>query len=220
MLSYTFIEGFLEKHLEKNKVIALGTSMTSQKIIKQMALHNVIKDLKLRIVPTSLEIAHVLSEFNIPLAKPEEHIDLVIEFGSFADKFCNYVKTDTTSLVIDKIIANMASKVFVFLEAEKYENYYDLTIPFEVSTFCIKHTLNSLSAFGEAKLRKKDGRAVRTVGGNYLIDLELNKSISFDDLEYKTRQIPGVFETGCFLGEADKIYLVHKNKIEKKLDRL
>ncbi len=220
MLSYTFIEGFLEKHLDKNKVVALGTSKTSLKVIKQMALHNIIKDLKLKVVPTSLEIAHTLNDFDIPLSKPGDHIDLVIEFASFADSFFNYVKTDTSSLVIDKIITNMASKVVVFLESGRYENYYDLKVPFEVSTFCVKNTLNNLSAFGEVTLRKKGSELARTVGGNYLIDLELNKRISFDDLDYKTRQIPGVFETGLFIGQADKIYLVNKNKIEKKADRL
>jgi len=220
MLSYTFIEGFLEKHLAKNTTIALGTSVTSLKVLKQLALHNIIKDLNLKIVPTSLEIGHTISEFGLSLAKPESKIDLVIEFASFADSFFNYVKQDSSSLVIDKIIADMGSKVFVFLESSKYENYYDLKVPFEVSTFCVKHTLNSLSAFGETQLRKNGKFPVRTVGGNYIIDLELNGRISFDDLDYKTRQIPGVFETGAFLGQADRVYLVNKSKIIKKEDRL
>lgn len=220
MLSYTFIEGFLEKHLKKNTIIALGTSETSAKILKQLALHNVIKDLNIKVVPTSLEIGHLLSEFGLSMAKPDEHIDLVVEFASFADSFFNYIKYDSQSLVVDKIIADMASKVFIFLESEKYENFYSLKIPFEVSTFCVKHTLNALSAFGDAHIRTKGKFPVRTVGGNYIIDLELNKQVSFDDLDYKTRQIPGVFETGIFLGQADRIYLVYKSKIIKKGDRL
>jgi len=220
MLSYTFIEGFLEKHLEKNKTIALGTSSTSVKVIKQMALHNVVKELKLKVIPTSLEIAHILTEFGIPFARPDDNIDLAIEFVDFADPLFNYIKQDTTSLVIDKIIAHNASQVFVFLEANKFENYYDLNIPFEVSTFGLKSTVNALSGFGDVQVRMKNKEKARTVGGHYILDLQVSQRMSFDDLDYNTRKIPGILETGLFNGLADKVYTVSKSKIIKKADRL
>ena len=70
------------------------------------------------------------------------------------------------------------------------------------------------------KIRKKGKEFVRTVGGHYLVDLDIHKRFSFDDLDYNIRRIPGVLETGFFIGLADKINVVHNSKIIVKKNRL
>ena len=39
---------------------------------------------------------------------------------------------------------------------------------------------------------------------------------SLDDLEYQTKEIPGVLETGLFIGYADRIVLMDGKKITVK----
>ena len=217
MLGPKNIEEFLENYIKKDMVIALGTSKTAHKVIGELALKNVLNDLNVTIVPTSLDIANIASEYKIKVGNIEDNIDLIIEFASIVDPLYNYAKEGTQSLIRDKLIAYHAKEVIVFIEDFNIQKQI-LKFPVEISKYGHKKTLAALESFGKATLRKEKNGLVKTLGQNYLIDLELNKTFSYDDLEFKVKEIPGVLETGLFINLADKIYKVGKKEIEKIVD--
>lgn len=217
MLSAKFIERFLESKIQKNQVIALGTNKTAFKVIRELALKDVIKDLNLKIVPTSVAIAELAHHYNLKLVDPCEKIDLAIDFASTVDPFFNYTKKDTESLIRDKLVMYHAKEVIVFVEKENITKRIT-NFPVEASKFGINQTLNALDTFGTATLRKEKNKPVKTIGQNYIIDLEVEKIYSHDDLDFRMNAIPGILETGLFVNLADKIYSVERKHIKKVAD--
>jgi len=89
-------------------------------------------------------------------------------------------------------------------------------IPFEIDSFGAERTLLQLDEFGEASFRlKESGERYTTESGNYIVDVRFDQVYSLEDLEYDTKKIPGVIETGLFLGYADRI-LLHNDRVEVK----
>jgi ribose 5-phosphate isomerase A len=216
MISEDYIEKFLEDKLEKNTILALGTSSTSHKVLKKLAVKNILQDYNIKLIPSSLDIAQLAKEYEIDLVEIK-NADLVIEFASNADIIYNYAKTKTQSLIRDKVIAYHAKEVIVFIEKENY-NLRINEFPVEVDRFGIDKTLNALRVFGEAEIRHNEkGQKVKTLTQNYLIDMKVSKEYSYDDLEFKIKEIPGVLETGLFLGYADKIFSVDKRHNIKEM---
>ena len=75
-----------------------------------------------------------------------------------------------------------------------------------------------LEKLGKATLREKKGKPFKTETGHYVIDVKVDEIYSLEDLEFQAKDIPGVLETGLFIGYADRI-LIHSNKL-KMLSRL
>ena len=69
---------------------------------------------------------------------------------------------------------------------------------------------------GEANLRKKLGKPVRTETNHYIIDVKIDEIYGLDDLEFKAKDVPGVLETGLFIGYADRILLHGKKGLQVK----
>jgi len=214
MLSARFIEGFLEHKIKKNMTVALGTSKTAYKVIRELALKDVLKNLNVKVMPTSLDIAELCHHYGLKLANGNEKIDLVIEFASSVDHLYNYTKSDTQSLIRDQLIAYYAKELIVFVE--KANIHAKITeIPVEVATFGLEKTLNALDVFGKAKVRMNGKKPFKTLGQNQIVDLKLDKVYDYQDLDLRIKEIPGVLETGLFVNMADRIFIVDKKKLSK-----
>jgi len=217
MLEEEIIEALIDRYLRNNVTIALGTSIHSEAFLKKIALKAAEKGFNIRIVPTSLKLAALCTSLKLPIASiNDKEIDIAFEFASMVDTQFNFIKRDSTSLIRDKMIAQSAVELIVVTEKENYVKRLHGTIPFEVDSFGAERTLLQLDEFGEASFRlKKNGERFTTESGNYIIDVKFDQIYSLEDLEYDTKKIPGVIETGLFLGSADRI-LLHNDKIEVK----
>ncbi len=209
MLNTHYIQDFLKTHIKPNSTIALGTSSTAHKMIKELAIHNIISNLNLKIVPTSTDIAHLSHEFGFQLSEIKDRIDLVIEFADYANSHFDFIKVNTQSLIRDKMICHFAKKVFVFVSSEDYNTHIP-RIQIVVSRFGIEMIETELSGIGLAKIRTNKREKVKTLETNYIIDLKLDKRFDFEDLDFKLKHIPGVLETGLFSNCADKLFTVHQ----------
>lgn len=217
MLEEEIIEALIEKYLRNNAMIALGTSTHSETFLKKIALKITEKELKVKIVPTSLELATLCTSLKLPIASiNDREIDVAFEFASMVDNQFNFVKRDSKSLIRDKMIAQSATELIVVAEKKDYVKRLQGVIPFEIDSFGAERTLLQLDEFGEASFRlKENGERFTTESGNYIVDVKFDQIYSLEDLEYDTKKIPGVIETGLFLGFADRL-LLHNDKIEVK----
>ena len=64
------------------------------------------------------------------------------------------------------------------------------------------------------ELREKNNAAFKTETGNYVIDVDVDEIYSLEDLEFQSKDVPGVLETGLFIGYADRV-LLHNGKLQK-----
>ncbi len=215
----TVVDVLVEKYISKKDVVAFGSSELSEKILKKLAVDVEEAGLSIKVVPTSMEIAALLSDLKIPSAKIDDaDIDLAIEFADLVDSGFNYVKRDSSSLVRDKMIAQSAEELIIVAKEKNYVKFLSGRVPFEIAKFGFKKTVDQLEALGKARIRKKGKKSsqlYQTETGHYIVDVEVDKIYSLDDLDYQAKHIPGVLETGLFIGYADRIIL-HNRKIEVK----
>ncbi len=220
MLDTKYIRNFIIHNIKPKYTIALGTSKTSYKVLKELAITNIIQELDVSIIPTSIDIAELAREFEMKIVPLKKRIDLTIEFADYADKYFNYVKTNTQSLIRDKLIAKYTKNCFVFVDKENYNKNLP-AIPLEVSKFGLPLIETELFNFGQTNIRKSPlGNKVKTLESNYLLDLQLNiKYFDFEDFDFKLKQLPGVLETGLFF-DADKLFTVTKKEIKQELNKI
>lgn len=217
MLEEEVIDALVDKYLRNKATIALGTSTHSETFLKKIAIKVVDKELNVKIVPTSFELATLCTSLKLPIASiNDKEIDVAFEFASMVDNQFNFIKRDSKSLIRDKMIAQSATELIVVAEKKDYVKRLQGIIPFEIDSFGAERTLLQLDEFGEASFRlKENGERFTTESGNYIVDVKFDQVYSLEDLEYDTKKIPGVIETGLFLGAADRL-LLHNDKIEVK----
>jgi ribose 5-phosphate isomerase A len=210
------IESLALHYIKSGMILALGTSEHSETFLKKIAFGIEEKNLKVSVVPTSHKMAVLLADLKIPVASLNEHeIDVAFEFVSQADKDFNFVKTDSTSLVRDKMIAQSAEELIVVANKKDFVEKISGIIPFEIVHFGWKRTLIQLEKLGEARLRKINGKEYRTESNNLIADVKIDDIYDLYEIEFQAKEIPGVIETGLFIGYADRIIL-HNHGIEVK----
>jgi len=216
-LEEEIVDAILHRYVTGEKVVlSFGTGPLSEKFVKKIAFRIETEGLNAKVVPTSAHIAGILSELNIPTTTlNESEIDLAIELVDLVDRHFNFIKRDSISLVRDKMIAQSAEELIVIAREKNYVKELCGEIPFEVTPFGWKLTLTQLEKFGEAVLRATGAVPFRTETNNYIVDVFIDEIFSLDELETNAKNIPGVIETGLFIGYADRV-LLHNGKIHAK----
>ena len=208
------IEAFVSRYISSNMVLSFGTGSESTKFVKKLALRAEEENLDVSVVPTNNRIAETVEELGIKMVSVNDReIDLAVEFADAVDKDFNFIEIDSGSFVRDKMIAQSAAELIVITEEKNYGKTLSGLIPLEVCVFCWKRTLLQLEKLGKARLRQRSGRPLKTETGHYIIDVNVDEVYSLEDLEFQAKDIPGVLETGLFIGYADRI-LLHNGKLQ------
>lgn len=211
------IDELLKKYVKEKQVIAFGSSEHGERFAKKLALKMEAEGFKVKVVPTSARIAEICHEMYIPTTTlNDDEVDIAIEFVDLVNEDFDFIKRDSHSLVRDKMIAQSAAELIIVTEKKNYMKRWFGKIPFEVTQFGWKHSLIELEKFGKANLRKKLMQPYTTESGNYIIDVEIDEIFDLDELEIATKRIPGVLESGLFIGYADRVLLQDEKKIEMK----
>ena len=216
MLNEQAIEQFIVKYVKDGDVVSIGTSVIGEKFLVKLALaleHEHIPINTIKFVPTSHRLAAIAGQLGMEMTSlNEDEIDVAFEFVDQIDNDFNFIKRNSYSLVRDKMIAQSASILVAIVEQEDAMRKLQGRIPFEITSFGWKRTVNQLEMFGQARLRTEKNIPFKTESGNYIADVNIDRIFSLEDVEYKAKEIPGVLETGLFLGYADKI-VIHNKKI-------
>ncbi|MCR4368439.1 MAG: ribose 5-phosphate isomerase A [archaeon] len=205
------IEGIIARYIKDGDVVSVGSSALGEKFIKKLALsleEESVPINSIEFVPTSMRTAAIASSLGLPIADiNEREVDVAVEFADMVDGDYNFIKRDSASFVRDKMIAQSAAILIIVCDEKNLVGKLRGRIPFEIATFGWKRTMNQLDGLGKAKRRMNGSLPFKTETGHYVIDADVDKIFSYEDLEFETKNIPGVLETGLFVGFADKILL-------------
>lgn len=217
MISEEILDAFVARYVKSGQTISIATGSHALALLKKVAFAIEEKKLNnIQLIPTSQSIGLAASSFGIPIcAMDEQELDIAFEFASAADAYFNYLKSDSTSLIRDKMIAQSAKELIVIAQSDRFQELSAGVITVEISQFGYRRTMMQLQPFGEARLRMKGKDPIRTDSGHHMADILMSKIPSLDDLDTSLKRIPGVIETGIFLGYADRLIL-HGDKIEVK----
>lgn len=195
--------------IEPEMLVGLGTGSTSRMVLHAIAERMRVDGLQCRGVPTSVETANLASSLHIPLVDLDDvdQVDLVLDGADEVDPLFRMIKGRGGALLREKMVAAAGRRRVIVIAAGKQVRQLGETcpVPVEVSTFgsrYLERRLQSLAAQSRIRLRA-DGNPVVTDGGHHIIDCLFEPIPHPEELDQRLREIPGVFETGLFLGLCD-----------------
>jgi ribose 5-phosphate isomerase A len=217
MLSEDQVDAFVTRYVKDGHVVAVGTNQLGELFLKKLGLVCEQNHWDIQVIPTSTSQIATAKMFHLPLTTlNEREVDVAFEFADQADNDYNFIKRFSTSLIRDKMIAQSAGELITILPQKGYVERIHGTIPMEISSFGWKRTLLLLERVGRIDYQKYGSEPEKTESGHYLVELDMDTSLSLEDIDTQARLIPGVLETGLFLGSADRLVLVGEKEINVK----
>lgn len=173
--------------------------------------------LKVKALATSIESEKLAKKAQIPLLNSNDvkTLDLDIDGADEIDSQKNLLKGGGGALLREKIVAKMSKEMIVIIDADKeVEALGSFPLPLEIAPFgylATKQHLNNLGFSGE--FRKKDSKDLFiTDNGNFIFDISFKTPLkNLYELNETLHNIPGVLETGLFLGIAGKVIVGYEN---------
>jgi ribose 5-phosphate isomerase A len=195
------------KYVKDGQVVGLGTGSTARYLI--LAIGERCKaGLRIQGVPTSRGTADLAKQVGIPLLETEDSwaIDVAIDGADQVDPYLNLIKGGGGALLKEKIVAAAARRLIIMVDYTKRVPVlgHPFPLPVEVVPFGWGSTARQIEALGiKPVLRERSGTIFTTEAGHYILDLYVEKIADPATLETRLNEIPGVVETGLFVGRTD-----------------
>ncbi|MFC0524560.1 ribose 5-phosphate isomerase A [Pontibacillus salicampi] len=193
------------ERVKDGDVIGVGSGSTSflavQAIAKKMKYHH----LSVTAIPTSHEVEVVCAALNIPTTSlTSQKPDWAFDGADEVDEQRNLIKGRGGAMFHEKLVMASSPENYILVDPSKFvkvlgENF---AVPMEVDARALHLVEHQLSDFPveEVTLRQaesKDGPVI-TEAGNLIIDVRF--ATIEDDFETRLAAIPGIIETGLFMG--------------------
>ena len=202
--------------VEDGTVIGLGTGSTVRFALERLAERIKDEGLRIRGVPTSRDTEGRAKDLGIPLTTLDDEpaLALTIDGADEVGPGRALIKGGGGALLREKIVAAASGELVVIVDERKVVDRLgvDFLLPVEVLTFGLRPVCNALAALGcEAFVRSEaDGRAFVSDNGHSIVDCRFASGIADPaGLETQIDAIPGVVESGLFVGLAGRVIVGH-----------
>ena len=205
--------------VEDGATLGLGTGSTVQPFLERLAERIASEGLTVRGVPTSEGTAAIARELGIPLASLTEvdRIDLTVDGADEIDPAFDMIKGGGGALLREKVVACLSAREVIVVDPAKVVARLGTTfrLPVEVVPFALPVVERAVRGLGlEPRLRDLTGAAhaggYRTDNGNAILDCAAPDGIADPArLELELDAIPGVVESGLFVGLAHTLVVGH-----------
>jgi ribose 5-phosphate isomerase A len=211
------------KQVKDNFIVGLGSGTTVAFAIE--ALGERIKKEGLHIfgIPSSYQAFLLAVQYGVPVTSLDEHpvIDVTIDGADQVTPELHLIKGMGAALTREKIVA-AATKLNIIIVDEtkkvKVLGQNNQAVPVEVVPFAFALVKNKLEELGgKPVVREGKGKLgpIITDNGNVILDTVFGEIANPTELAVKVKMIPGVVETGFFVGLTDIVYVATSNNVEK-----
>jgi ribose 5-phosphate isomerase A len=189
-------------------VVGLGTGSTAKHMVIALG-EKVRAGMRLRGVPTSQDTAALAKHHGIVLIDTDNRwiIDVAIDGADQVDPGFNLIKGGGGALLKEKIVAASAKQFIVLVDHTKRVPVLggSFPLPIEVIPFGWGSTAREIETLTRSRvvLRERNGAPFTTEAGNLIVDVHLACIDNPQDLEIALNQIPGIVETGLFVGRTN-----------------
>lgn len=189
-------------------VVGLGTGSTAKHLVIALG-EKVRTGMKLQGVPTSQETAVLAKQAGIPLIDSENRweIDVAIDGADQVDPNFNLIKGGGGALLKEKIVVASAKEFIVMVDHTKQVPVLGgaFPLPIEVIPFGWGSTAREIETLTKSRvvLRERNGTPFKTEAGHLILDVYINRISLPGELETALNLIPGVVETGLFVGRTN-----------------
>ncbi|MBI3651355.1 MAG: ribose-5-phosphate isomerase RpiA [Acidobacteria bacterium] len=200
------------------QLVGLGTGSTTWFALQALGT-KVQQGLRIQGVATSLQSEKIAQDLGIPLTTLNdiEKLDVSIDGADEVNPDFHMIKGGGGALTREKLVALSATQRIFVIDAHKQvvrlgEGF---AVPVEVLPFAWKKTVGLLAALGcEPRLRERHDRAFETDNGNYIVDCRFAGIDEVAQLERRLKLLPGVVESGLFVGLCDVLIIGSDNDVE------
>jgi len=198
--------------VQSGMTIGLGTGTTIEWLIKALG-NKISSGLEIRAVSTSAASSKLAAQHNIQLIELNDaaKIQLAIDGADEIDQQLQLIKGGGGALFQEKMVASAAEEFVVIADHSKLvKKLGAYPLPVEVMIFNWKQVEKQLIRQFDKPLQlrmKKDGSPFVTDHGNYIVDISFGHIADPAAVNNTLQNIPGVIETGLFLGMAHKVLI-------------
>jgi ribose 5-phosphate isomerase A len=196
--------------LPSEGIVGLGTGSTVRFFLQAIAGKHIV------CVSTSEQTRAEATALGIHLLDDDGpwHIAVTFDGADEVDPALDMIKGGGGAHTREKIVNYASAKNVIMIDDSKLSRRLGERhpIPIEVLAFAHKTTSEHLARFGRAVQR-----AARTDAGNVIYELHVDSISNARELEAELRAIPGVVETGLFLGRADVVLIGSSQGVERRV---
>ena len=195
-------------HLPAGGVLGLGTGSTTRFFIE--AVGELVRGGRsFSCVPTSRASRALAERCGIPLlddAGPWQ-LEICVDGADEVTPSLDLIKGGGGAHTREKIVNQAAKKNVIIVDESKLVARLGETrpVPLEVVRFGLKPTVAALAAWGQPGVRLRDGAPLMSDSGNFIVDLATGPIDDPAKLDSALRGLPGIVETGLFIGRADVV---------------
>ncbi len=188
-------------------VVGLGSGRAAEAFVRALGAR--VRDgLRARGVPTSEATERLARELGIDLVGLEAEIELTVDGADEVDGRLNLIKGHGGAFVRERIVAAASRRQIILVTSDKLVETLGArgTLPVEVMPFAAPFCRRRLEDLElKPTLRVQDERPFVADNFNVIIDCAPGPIEDPARLEQAIRAIPGVIDTGLFLGTADLV---------------
>jgi ribose 5-phosphate isomerase A len=215
------------KHVKDGFVVGLGSGSTAAFAIE--ALGERVKREKLHVlgIPTSYQAFLLAVECGIAITTLDEHpvVDVTIDGADQVTAELNLIKGMGAAMAREKIVAAASKQNVIIADEQKKVKFLGekgQVVPVEVLPFAISLVKKKIGEVGgKAVVREGKGKLgpVITDNGNAILDTAFGEIADPAALAVSVKMIPGVVETGFFIGLTDVAYVGAVSGAVEKIEK-
>ncbi len=189
-------------------VVGLGSGTTARVFVEELGAR-ARQGLQIVGVPSSESTRALATQVGIRLLPDEGPwtIDVNVDGADEVSVELDLIKGGGGAHTREKIVNFAAKRNVIIVDESKLSRRLGerFAVPIEVLPFAHATTRAHLTRFGAAQLRAQGATPIRTDAGNFIYDLKTGPIDEPQSLEQRLRSIPGVVDTGLFVGRADVV---------------
>ena len=196
--------------------IGLGTGSTAAHAVNLIGAR-VRAGLRVRAVATSEATRRLAERCGIALVTlaDVDRLDLAIDGADEIDPQLRLIKGGGGALLREKIVASAADRFIVIADASKRVDCLGaFPLPVEVVPFAAPLLRRRIAALGAEVALRGGAEPFLSDEGHYILDCHFGRIEHPEELDAELRCMPGVIESGLFLGMADGTFVAAGGKVE------
>lgn len=206
------------QYVQEGDLIGLGSGRAATRLV--VDLGSIAGTMRVRGVPTSLQIRLAAEDAQIPMLEPGavSHIDTVFDGADQIDSAGYMIKGGGGALLRENILAGMAERVVIMADEMKFVERLCRPIPMEVhptARALVYERVREMGAIPNLRTLKR-GYPAFTENGNILLDCDFGVIEDPPGLACRLRALPGVLEVGIF----DRPHIIYRAALNGAFDVL
>lgn len=210
----------VEENVQDGMILGIGSGSTVVYAVEKLKILISEKKFSVKCIPTSFQSYQLIVENGLNLGSLDQYpnIDLDLDGADEIDEDLNLIKGGGGCLVQEKIVASNSKRLVIIADfrkkSKKLGENWKFGVPIEVIPLAHVPIIEKLKKLGATpKLRMAQAKAgpLITDNGNFIIDADFGIIKSPNEINDTILKIPGVVDTGLFIGMTERAYIGQKD---------